>query len=90
MEADVEGLQRDDFLWWGHALDTSEQVVSHVVGNLKNPILLQVDLSHARVLNLIDRFFLFDELLHTTKTYVHACYGLLDGLVRVLETAWVV
>ena len=54
LEADVKGLQRDDFLWRGHALDTSEQVVGHVVGNLKNPILLQVDLSHARVLNLID------------------------------------
>ena len=54
LKAYVESLKRDDFLRWSHALDTSEQVVSHIVGDLKNPILLQVNLSHVDVLDLID------------------------------------
>ena len=50
----VEGLQRDDFLSHGHTLDTSEQVVRHIVGCLENVILLQVNWSQGHVLNLID------------------------------------
>ena len=50
----VKGFQRDDFLGYGHTLDTSEQVVRHIVGSLENVILLQVDRSQSYVLNLID------------------------------------
>ena len=50
----VEGLELDEFLGWFHALDTCEQVVRHIVGGLKNVILLHVDLVHARVLNWLD------------------------------------
>lgn len=54
LEADVELLEGDDFLSKWHALDSGEQVVSHIVRHLKNTILLLVNLSHAWVLNLID------------------------------------
>ena len=54
LETHVESFQGDDFLGSSHALDTSEQVMSHVVRNLKNAILLQVYLSHVHVLDLID------------------------------------
>ena len=50
----VEGLQRDGFLRDRHTLDTSEQVVCHIVGGLENVILLEVDRSEGHVLNLID------------------------------------
>ena len=50
----VEGLQRDGFLRYRHTLDTSEQVVCHIVGGLENVILLEVDRSQGHVLNLID------------------------------------
>lgn len=36
-----------------------------IVGGLKNMVLLQVNWSQGHVLNLIDCFFLFDELLDT-------------------------
>ena len=54
LEPYVEGFERDGFLGYGHTLDTSEQVVSHVVGGLENVILLEVDRSEGHVLNLID------------------------------------
>ena len=50
----VEGLEGNYFLGWRHALDSCQQVVSHVVRHLKNAVLLQVNLSHTDVLNLID------------------------------------
>lgn len=64
LEADVEGFEGDDFLGWRHTLDSGEQVVSNIIRSLKHVVLLQINLSHARVLNLVNRFFLFDELLH--------------------------
>ena len=54
LEAYVEGFERDDFLGHRHTLDTSEQVVRHIVGSLENVVLLQVDRSQGHVLNLID------------------------------------
>jgi len=87
LKPDVEWLELDEFLSLRHALNTCQKVVRHIVGRLKNMILLQVNLSHARVLNLIDRFFLFDELLDTAQTHVHSCDGLFDGHVRILKVA---
>ena len=54
LEPDVEGLERDEFLGWRHALDTCEKVVRHIVGRLENMVLLEVNLAHPWVLDLID------------------------------------
>ena len=54
LEANVEGLERDDFLGGRHTLYSSEQVVSHIIRSLKHVVLLQINLSHAWVLNLIN------------------------------------
>ena len=54
LEPVVEGLEGDHFLGVCHRLDTCQQVVRHVVGSLENVVLLEVDLPHAWVLNLID------------------------------------
>lgn len=50
----VEGLELHEFVLRFHALDTSQQVVRHVVRSLENVVLLHVDLAHARVLNRLD------------------------------------
>ena len=54
LEPYVEGFEGDDFLGHRHTLDTSEQVVRHIVGSLENVVLLQVDRPQGHVLNLID------------------------------------
>ena len=54
LEPYVEGLKTDDFLWMCHALDTSQKVVRHIVRSLKNVVLLQVNLAHAWVIDLIN------------------------------------
>ena len=56
-----------------------------IVAHLENAILLEVNLAHARVLDLVYRFLLFDELLHTAQAHVHPRCRLLDGLIRELE-----
>lgn len=50
----VEGLELNQFLGAFHALDTSQQVVRHIVGSLENVVLLHVDLVHCLVLNGLD------------------------------------
>ena len=65
-----------------HRLQSCEEVVSHIVWAFENPILLAVHCTHWRVLNLVDWFFLFDELLHTSKTNMHALHRLLYRLVH--------
>jgi len=87
LKPNVEWLQRDEFLRWRHALNACKKVVCYIVGGLENMILFEVNLSHAGVLNLIDRFFLFDELLHTAQTHVHPSDRLLDCYVGILEVA---
>ena len=79
----VEILEGPNLLSWRQILDSTEQVVSHVVGNLKNSILLLVDLLHGRVVYFIDRFFLFDEVLHAAQAHMHEGNGILDGLFLV-------
>ena len=54
LEANVEGLEGDDFLSWCHALDTCQQVMGDIVAHLENAILLEVNLPHARVLDLVN------------------------------------
>lgn len=86
----VVGLERDNFLGELHTLDTGQQVVRHVVGQLENAVLLRVDLSHARVIDLIECFFLFDEVLHATQALMHPSDRLLDRDVWVFQVALVV
>ena len=54
LEANVEGLEGDDFLSRCHALDTCQQVMGDIVAHLENAILLEVNLPHARVLDLVN------------------------------------
>ena len=54
LEANVEGLEGDDFLSRCHALDTCQQVMGDIVAHLENAVLLEVNLPHARVLDLVN------------------------------------
>ena len=54
LEANVERLEGDDFLSGCHALDTCQQVMGDIVAHLENAVLLEVNLPHARVLDLVN------------------------------------
>lgn len=54
LEANVERLEGDDFLSRCHALDTCKQVMSDIVAHLENAVLLEVNLPHARILDLVN------------------------------------
>lgn len=86
LKVHVEIAQVEHLLPIGHALDSSEQIVRHIVRMLKNVVLLTVNLAHGRVRNLINRcILLFDEVLHTFQAIVHTCDGLFDCYIQVLE-----
>lgn len=53
LEPDVKRLKGDDFLGRSHALDTCEQVVRDIVGSLENVVLLEANLPHVGVHNLV-------------------------------------
>ena len=82
LKVHIEIAQVQHLFAIGHALDTSEQIVCHIVRVLENVILLTVNLAHGRVRNLINRgILLFDEVLDTFQAIVHTCDGLFDGNV---------
>ena len=86
LKVHIEIAQMEHLLAIGHALDSSEQIVRHIVRMLKNVVLLTVNLAHGGVRNLINScILLFDEVLDTFQAIVHTCDGLFDGHVQVFK-----
>ena len=54
LEFEVEAAEGDNLVGGGHALDTCEQVVRHVVRRLENVVLFAVSLRVVRVRYFID------------------------------------